>query len=57
MPLFAYDDPIWDTANHAYGVGANVLLSELEKNRATKRLTTYFSQRCCIKGPPILLAI
>lgn len=57
MPLFAYDDPIWDTANHAYGVDANVLLSELEKNGATKRLTTYFSQRCCIKGPPILLAI
>ena len=31
MTLFPYDDPIWDTARHAYGVGANVLLEELER--------------------------
>ncbi len=24
-------DPVWDEANHAYGIGANVLLAELEK--------------------------
>ena len=31
MSQFPYDDPIWDTANHAYGVGANVLIAELER--------------------------
>ena len=31
MTLFPYDDPVWDTARHAYGVGANVLLAELER--------------------------
>jgi len=31
MTLFPYDDPVWDAAPHCYGVGANVLLAELEK--------------------------
>ncbi|MEM9582673.1 MAG: hypothetical protein AAGA08_06125 [Pseudomonadota bacterium] len=31
MTLFPYDDPVWDTAHHAYGTGANVLLEELER--------------------------
>jgi len=31
MTLFPYDDPVWDTARHAYGFGANVLLNALEK--------------------------
>ncbi len=31
MVRFPYDDPIWDEAAHAYGLGANVLLAELEK--------------------------
>ena len=31
MMLFRYDDPVWNTAHHAYGIGANVLLAELEE--------------------------
>ncbi|MDX8351883.1 hypothetical protein [Cognatiyoonia sp. IB215182] len=31
MTPFPYDDPIWDEAPHCYGIGANVLLAELEK--------------------------
>ncbi|MEQ8366242.1 hypothetical protein [Roseovarius sp.] len=31
MTAFPYDDPVWDQAPHCYGVGANVLLAELEK--------------------------
>ncbi len=31
MITFPYDDPIWNDATHAYGIGANVLLAELEK--------------------------
>ena len=31
MTAFPYDDPVWDEAPHCYGVGANVLLEELEK--------------------------
>ena len=31
MTSFPYDDPVWDDAPHCYGVGANELLEELEK--------------------------
>ncbi|QBF34211.1 hypothetical protein [Thalassococcus sp. S3] len=32
MTPFPYDDPVWDEAPHCYGIGANVLLAELEKD-------------------------
>ena len=38
MTAFPYDDPVWDEAPHCYGVGANVLLEELEKELAAAKL-------------------
>ena len=60
MSVFPYGDPIWETANHAYGVGANLLLAELESEWSDDAADYLFFSALLHQGttyPAIYLAI